>query len=113
MNHRLRTVVSALLATMLLLVPLPASAQPPPPFDAFEFTRNMHPQGFSPNPDTINSDLAFWGKLAFQGEFNGFRVIDIRSPARSPSRSALATRVTWWSGTTCWCGPGTLPLPRG
>jgi hypothetical protein len=86
MSHRLRMVLATVITTMLLLVPLPASAQPPPPFDAFDFTRNMHPQGFSPNPDTINSDLAFWGNLAFQGDFNGFRVVDIRSPPSPPDR---------------------------
>jgi hypothetical protein len=81
MRHPLRKLIPIMVAALLLL-PLPAWAQPPPPFDAYDFTRNMHPQGFSPNPDTINSDLAFWGKLAFQGEFNGFRVLDIRNPRR-------------------------------
>jgi hypothetical protein len=31
--------------------------------------------------DTRNTDLAFWGRLAIQGRYDGFRVIDIRSPA--------------------------------
>src|ERR687897_527311 len=30
---------------------------------------------------TANSDLAFWGKLAFQGHYDGFRIINIASPA--------------------------------
>jgi hypothetical protein len=29
----------------------------------------------------INSDMAFWGDLAFQGNFQGFRIIDISDPA--------------------------------
>jgi hypothetical protein len=29
----------------------------------------------------INSDLAFWGNLAFDGNYNGFRIIDISNPA--------------------------------
>ncbi len=31
---------------------------------------------------TINSDLAFWGNLAFHGRYDGFRVIDISDPGR-------------------------------
>ncbi|MFN2467212.1 MAG: LVIVD repeat-containing protein [Gaiellaceae bacterium] len=38
--------------------------------------------GSAPNPGTINSDVAFWGKLAFAGNYDGFRVIDISRPAR-------------------------------
>ena len=38
--------------------------------------------GSAPNPNTINSDVAFWGKLAFAGNYDGFRVIDISKPAR-------------------------------
>jgi hypothetical protein len=34
----------------------------------------------APKPRTVSSDLAFWGKLAFQGNYNGFRVIDISKP---------------------------------
>jgi hypothetical protein len=30
--------------------------------------------------DTRNTDLAFWGNLAIQGRYDGFRVIDIRAP---------------------------------
>jgi hypothetical protein len=27
-----------------------------------------------------NSDLAFWGRLAFAGDYEGFRVIDVADP---------------------------------
>jgi hypothetical protein len=37
-----------------------------------------------PKPQTINSDLAFWGKLAFEGSYDGFRIIDISKP-KSPA----------------------------
>jgi hypothetical protein len=52
-------------------------------------TNNMHALGHSPHPASfdvpaaernISSDLAFWGKLAFQGNYDGFRVIDISAP---------------------------------
>ncbi len=50
----------------------------------------MHAKGHSPHPATffgepdgvrhINSDIAFQGNLAFNGNYNGFRVIDISDP---------------------------------
>ena len=72
-----------------LIVPAAANAQTPPPVSTFDFTKNMHPQGFSPYGNTpnlpgltftANSDLAFRGKLAFQGHYVGFRIIDISDP---------------------------------
>ncbi len=38
----------------------------------------------TPKVGTINSDLAFWGHLAFEGNYDGFRVIDIAKP-RAPA----------------------------
>jgi hypothetical protein len=53
-------------------------------------TPNMHAKGHSPHPATflgepdgvrhVNSDIAFWGKLAFNGNYDGWRVIDISNP---------------------------------
>jgi hypothetical protein len=52
----------------------------------------MHALGHSPNPASfledppgpappeINSDIAFWGTLAFNGNYDGFRIIDISEP---------------------------------
>lgn len=55
-------------------------------------TKNMHAMGHSPHPATffgepdgvrhVSSDLAFRGSLAFQGNYDGFRIIDISSPAQ-------------------------------
>ena len=40
------------------------------------------PFASGPGPfDNINSDLAFWGDTAYQGNFNGFRIIDLSDPA--------------------------------
>jgi hypothetical protein len=36
--------------------------------------------GNSDKDGTTNSDLAFWGDLAFSGHFNGFRILDISRP---------------------------------
>ena len=30
----------------------------------------------------FNTDLAFWGDKAYQGQFNGFRIIDVDNPRR-------------------------------
>ena len=82
--------ISAAALVAALIVPAAANAQTPPPVSTFDFTKNMHPQGFSPfgnTPNlpgltfTANSDLAFRGKLAFQGHYVGFRIIDISDPA--------------------------------
>jgi hypothetical protein len=52
-------------------------------------TQNVHALGHSPDfgsfllPDgqrDANSDLAFQGKLAFHGDYDGFRIIDISDP---------------------------------
>jgi hypothetical protein len=49
-------------------------------------TKNIQAKGHSPHPATandpghiihINSDIAFWGNLAFNGNYDGFRIIDI------------------------------------
>jgi hypothetical protein len=68
-----------LLSSVLALVAasIPASAE----HATRPHTRNMIAKGHSPHPQTfpgpISSDLAFWGNLAFQGNYDGFRVIDI------------------------------------
>jgi hypothetical protein len=65
----------------LLALPLVAGAQPPPPeVSSFTYTKNMHPMGHSarvPVGGRFNSDLAFWGRTAYQGTYEGFRIIDI------------------------------------
>jgi len=53
-------------------------------------TKAMHAKGHSPHPATflgepdgvrhISSDIAFWGRLAFNGNYDGWRVVDISDP---------------------------------
>ncbi len=84
--------VAALGAATVLALPLGASAVPPSAAGAtstFTTTKNLHALGFSPkaypnNPgfDGWNSDLAFWGKTAYQGQINGFRILDVSAPAK-------------------------------
>ena len=89
---RLLLTLVAVLSGFVLLAS-GASAVPPDVAQAtssFDYTKNMHPQGFSPRATTpnlpgmtftANSDLAFWGKYAFQGHYEGFRILDISAPA--------------------------------
>jgi hypothetical protein len=87
---RLATMVAVAIGVLVVAAP-GAQAQVQPPFDAFSFTPNMQPLGFSertiPLDDTLpgqgvfNSDLAFWGDTAVQGTYGGFRLIDVSDPA--------------------------------
>jgi hypothetical protein len=81
MRRTVRMIVLTATMAGLLAVPLVASAQPPPPeVSTFDYTENMHPMGHSariPVSGRFNSDLAFWGKTAYQGTYEGFRIIDI------------------------------------
>jgi hypothetical protein len=69
----------------LVVAALPASAD----HATRPHTQNIHAKGHSLQegsflvPDgqrTVNSDIAFWGRLAFNGNYNGWRVIDISDP---------------------------------
>ncbi len=62
-----------------------------PPNDGgadFTTSRNIKQLGFSerrvaPNDfNRFNTDLAFWGDTAYQGQFNGFRILDVDNPRR-------------------------------
>ena len=81
MKHRTRWLVLcvALLTSALLALPTAGLAE----HDNREFFGPISDLGHSPfasgpGPfDNINSDLAFWGNTAYQGNFNGFRIIDL------------------------------------
>jgi hypothetical protein len=85
MRGRLRWSILALVVLTAAAGALPASAD----HDTRPHTTNMHAKGHSPDfgsflvPDgqrDANSDLAFWGNLAFNGDYDGFRIIDISDP---------------------------------
>jgi LVIVD repeat len=90
---RLLTVLAVAVGALLALSS-GAAAVPPDVDEAtstFDYTKNLHPLGFSPRGNTpnlpgqtftANSDLAFWGDTAFQGHYEGFRIVDISSPAK-------------------------------
>ena len=83
-----RLVVLSLTAAVALMLPLAANADVADAVSTFTYTKNMHPQGYSPRevPFTgptsgiFNSDLAFWDKMAVQGTYEGFRLINISDP---------------------------------
>ena len=81
---KLRLLVAG--AAAALALPLAGAAGPFDAVSTFDYSQNMHPLGYSPRantltPFTANSDLAFWGRTAYQGNYDGFRIIDISSPA--------------------------------
>jgi hypothetical protein len=88
----------SVLAVVLVIAASAAYAAAVPPEDTPDrpHSDNMHLLGASlragavtgPPPvgpgtvpwDTRNTDLAFWEKLAIQGRYDGFRIVDIRAP---------------------------------
>ena len=53
------------------------------------------------NTHVTSSDIAFWGDLAYVGDYGGFRIFDISRPSRSssPTSAATARRATRRSST--------------
>ena len=85
MKRMLRVVLTVVMVIGGLAVAAPAAAAPLDAVSSFTYTKNMHPMGFSArenttSPFTANSDLAFWGKLAVHGNYDGFRLVDITEP---------------------------------
>lgn len=84
-SHK-RLVLVAATAAFILALPATAMAD----HATRPQTSNVHALGHSPHPATffgepdgvrsVNSDIAFWGKLAFNGNYDGFRIIDISDP---------------------------------
>src|SRR5688572_22721494 len=87
-----RVIALAAVLVAVLAVPQGTSAQPPDAVSTYTWTSNLEPLGHSarnvplenasPVDGIYNSDLAFWGKRAFQGTYEGFRIIDIKKPTK-------------------------------
>jgi hypothetical protein len=88
MRASARRYVVAFAVVLAFGLPLAASASVTDAVSTFTYTQNMHPMGFSERAVPLtgagsgifNSDLAFWGKRAYQGTYEGFRIIDITEP---------------------------------
>jgi hypothetical protein len=78
--------LAAAAAAVVLALPPPASAM----HDDDPRTKNLHPMGHVEDPATlggfggtnpdIHTDIAFWGKYAFQGNWDGFNIYNISAP---------------------------------
>jgi uncharacterized repeat protein (TIGR01451 family) len=85
-TRRTRVVSLAVTLAALVLYAFPqtsAGADPNPPVSTYTYTANMEPLGASLRANTggtHNSDLAFWGNRLYQGDYAGFRIIDISNP---------------------------------
>jgi hypothetical protein len=81
MSRRFRFLASLACALGVLAFPLGAAAD----HETRPHTQNVHALGHSPHPATffgepdgvrhISSDIAFWGDLIFNGNYDGFRII--------------------------------------
>lgn len=78
-----RTVLLVLVAVATLTTALPATAG----HDDDPRTESLHPMGHIEEPaslffgpPTVHTDIAFWGKYAFQGNWLGINVRDISAP---------------------------------
>ncbi len=88
MRTPIRLVALTLLVAVTLALPASAGASVAEATSTFTYTKNMHPLGFSERAVPLtgtgsgvsNSDLAFWGKMAVQGTYEGFRLIDVSDP---------------------------------
>jgi hypothetical protein len=83
-SRRLSIIVAAVGMTALLL-PTNAVAD----HALRPHTNNLQALGHSPHPASfsdpdalrhVNSDLAFWGRFAYHGNYDGFRIVDISDP---------------------------------
>jgi len=83
---RIRAHAVMLAAVMVGLLVLPAIAvanhDQRPSFELRALGHSANPASFledppGPAPAEVNSDLAFWGDYAFNGNYDGFRIVDI------------------------------------
>ena len=83
-----RLILIVLVTFVTLVLPVGATASVADAVSTFTYTKNMHPQGYSPREvpfsgptsGIFNSDLAFWGRTAVQGTYEGFRLINVSDP---------------------------------
>src|SRR6266508_615931 len=84
-RSRTRWTVLAGALALVVGIAVPASAD----HKTRPHTQNIQALGHSPQPGsflvpdgqrTVNSDIAFWGNLAFNGNYDGFRIVDVTEP---------------------------------
>ncbi len=111
MRRRKRAALPVLAFVLIIAAAVPSGGAAAPGDDTADrpHSQNMHLLGSSLRPgavtgpppvgpgtvpwDTRNTDLAFWGKRAIQGRYDGFRVIDVSAPG-NPHELAFFTCVS-------------------
>jgi hypothetical protein len=80
---RLTLISVSVLMLMAVAVPSSATHATRPSEDIEALGHSPHPASFTDPAASlnVNSDLAFWGNRAYNGNYNGFRIIDISNPA--------------------------------
>jgi hypothetical protein len=101
-----RFIALAACTIVALAMPLSVSADVGDAVSTYTYTKNLKPLGHSARNVALsgsaattgagqyNSDIAFWGKTAIQGSYNGFRIIDIADPENPFEISRLEDCVT-------------------
>ena len=84
-RRRWRSLAVAVAAALLAVTALPAAAD-----HATNPSEKLHALGHSPHPAEffgppadqrqVSSDIAFWGKYAVHGNYDGFRIVDVSAP---------------------------------
>jgi hypothetical protein len=79
---RLLALSAVAAGTFVLPAAAAATHDTRPSFELRALGHSPNPASFledppGPQPPEVNSDLAFWGNLAFNGNYDGFRIIDI------------------------------------
>ena len=70
-----------LLSIALVLGVIGATAPAIASHNVDDHSQNMHHLGNSPRTSAVSqSDFAFWGRTAFAGNYDGFRILDISDP---------------------------------
>jgi hypothetical protein len=138
-NHTVgrAVLISALAALIALLMAAPAGAS----HKDDPRTKNLHPLGHIEEPRSlldpaianpnVHTDIAFWGKYAFQGSWLGFNIRDISAPGNPKHVSSVICTgaqgdvVVWdnilvrsWDGGVDFGAPegamcGGDPVPEG
>jgi hypothetical protein len=110
MRFRSLTVLAAVAVGLLTLTSAGANPSPPIPAASTFETKNLKAVGHSFFPNTpnlpgltftANSDLAFWGKLAFQGHYTGFRILDVSS-SKNPKQISFTECVGNQGDVVVW-----------
>ncbi len=73
--------VAAVVMAFVLSAPLVRAGGHIEAVSTFTFSQNIHPMGFSARavpptgPEIFNTDLVFAGRTAYQGTYEGFRIM--------------------------------------